>query len=98
MLVQLILEILLSANRRRLIISLKKRIHTREDSWIVCENAVPAIVDKATFELVQNMFKSNKNRFKGDGITNSLLLRGLIFCKECGHTFGFRAHKQVTKK
>ena len=76
----------------------KKRIHTREDSWIVCENAVPAIVDKATFELVQNMFKSNKNRFKGDGITNSLLLRGLIFCKECGHTFGFRAHKQLTKK
>ena len=44
------------------------------------------------------MFKSNKNRQKGTGITDKLLLRGLIYCKECGHTLGFRAQEQVTKK
>lgn len=58
---------------------------------------VTPIIEKDVFELVQNMFKSNRNR-QGDGITDKLLLRGLIYCKECGHTIGFRAHKQLTKK
>ena len=55
-------------------------------------------IDDELYELVQNMFSSNKNRIKGNGITDSLLLRGLIYCKECGHTFGFRAQYQDTKK
>ena len=44
------------------------------------------------------MFNSNKNRGKGNGVTDTLLLRGLIYCKECGHTFGFRGQVQKTKK
>lgn len=76
----------------------KKRVHNREEKWIIAENAIEPIISKDTFELVQNMFKSNKNRGKGEGITGELLLRGLLFCKECHHTFGFRAHKQQTQK
>lgn len=76
----------------------KKRIHNRKDNWIIVENVVPRIIDDDLFNLVQDMFKSNKNRGKGNGITDKLLLRGLIYCKECGHTFGFRAQDQVTKK
>ncbi len=44
------------------------------------------------------MFLSNRNRQSDDGITDKLLLRGLIYCKECGHTIGWRAHKQNTYK
>ena len=45
------------------------------------------------------MFKSNKNRGKkGNGITDKLLLRGLIYCKDCHHTIGFREHLQDTQK
>ena len=76
----------------------KKRIHNRKDNWIIVENAIPRIIDDDLFNLVQDIFNSNKNRGKGNGITDKLLLRGLIYCKECGHTFGFRAQEQNTKK
>lgn len=77
----------------------KKRIHTKSSEWIVAEGAVEPIIDKEVFELAQTMFKTNKNRgAKGNGITDKLLLRGLIYCKECGHTIGFREHLQQTQK
>ena len=76
----------------------KKRVHNKKDNWIIVENAIPRIIDDELYELVQNMFSSNKNRTKGNGITDSLLLRGLIYCKECSHTMGFRAQYQDTKK
>jgi DNA invertase Pin-like site-specific DNA recombinase len=76
----------------------KKRVRNRQDNWIIVENAIPKIIDDDLFNLVGNMFKSNKNRIKGKGITDNLLLRGLIYCKECGHTFGFRAQYQNTQK
>lgn len=76
----------------------KKRVRNNKSDWIISENAVDSIVSEDIFLLVQDMFKSNKNRGKGNGITGSLLLRGLLFCKECHHTLGFRAHKQLTKK
>lgn len=76
----------------------KKRVHNTENNWIIAEGAVDAIIDKETFDLVQNMFKSNKNRSTRNDATSKLLLRGLIFCKECKHTIGFREHKQETQK
>ena len=77
----------------------KKRIHNKENGWIISCGSVPSIIDEDIFNTVQNMFKSNKNRgIRGNGITDNLLLRGLIFCKDCGHTIGFRAHKQNTLK
>ena len=76
----------------------KKRVHNKQKDWIIKEKAVASIVDEATFNLAQKMFKSNKNRGKKGGITDSLLLRGLIFCKDCGHTIGFRECKGQTKK
>ncbi len=76
----------------------KKRVHNTEADWIIAEGAVEAIIDKETFDLVQNMFKSNKNRGARNDATSNLLLRGLIFCKDCKHTIGFREHKQQTQK
>lgn len=77
----------------------KKRVYTKKDEWIVAEGVVDPIIDKETFNLAQEMFKSNKNRGKsGNGITDKLLLRGLIYCKDCHHTIGFREHLQQTEK
>lgn len=76
----------------------KKRVHNKENDWIISVGAVEPIINKETFELAKEMFKSNKNRGKGDGITDKLLLRGLIYCKDCKHTIGFREHHQQTKK
>lgn len=76
----------------------KKRIHNDKSNWIISVGAVPKIIDEDTFALAQDMFKSNRNRGNSDSITSSLLLRGLVYCKECKHTIGFRAQKQITKK
>ena len=76
----------------------KKRVHNKKEDWVIKENAVDPIIDKPTFDLVQEMFKSNKNRGKKNSVTDSLLLRGLIYCKDCGHTIGFRKYTQKTKK
>lgn len=76
----------------------KKRVHNDKEDWVVALNVIPKIVDNDLWELVQKMFKSNKNRQVGNGITDKLLLRGLLYCKECGHTLGFRAQEQDTKK
>ena len=77
----------------------KKRVHNSKNNWIISKGSVPIIIDENTFNIAQEMFKSNKNRgIKGNGITDKLLFRGLIFCKDCGHTIGFRASRQNTKK
>lgn len=70
----------------------KKRIRNKIEDYIICKNKVEPIIDKEEFEIVQNMFKSNKYQNK-----NNFLLKGLIYCKECHHTIGFRIQKQKLK-
>ena len=73
----------------------KKRVHNQEEDWIISEHSVKPIIDEYTFNLAKNIFNSNKNRTnKKNNITSNLLLRGLIYCKECHHTIGFRACNQ----
>ena len=77
----------------------KKRIHTNPSDWIIAKGVVEPIIDEKTFELAEKMYKTNKNHYKkGNDITNKLLLRGLIYCKECHHTIGFRTCRQNTQK
>ena len=90
---------LTQCRQRKINYKSKKRIHTEPRDWIVAENTVMPIIDKEIFLLAQTIFKSNKNRGKkGNGITNNLLLRGLIFCRECHHTIGFRECVVKSKK
>lgn len=71
----------------------KKRIRNTKDNYIICKNIVDPIIDINTFNIVQNMFKTNKYKKE----TSNLLLKGLIYCKECNHTIGFRYQKQKLK-
>lgn len=89
---------LVQCKQRKVNYKSKKIVRNSKDNFIVVKNAVPRIIDDYTFTLACNMVKSNKNRFSTNNITSTLLLRGLIFCKECGHTIGFRSQKQLTKK
>lgn len=66
----------------------KKRIHTKYEDWIITNDSCPAIIDKNTFELANKMYLSNKNKIKNN---NDLLLKGLIYCSNCGHKIGFRS-------
>ena len=73
----------------------KKRIRQKKEDWIICEGKCPAIIDKETFNLAQDIYNRNKNQGKN---TQDILLKGFVYCKECGHTIGFRLHKANTKK
>lgn len=88
---------LTQCKQRKINYKSKKRVHNKNQNWIVVENSCPRIIDDNTFNLVKDIFNSNKNR-GNNGITDSLLLKSLIFCHECGHTIGFRAQQQDTKK
>lgn len=70
--------------RRRAKVSYKsKKCHSLpKESWVVVENTHAPLVDKETFDQVQALLesrRSTRNR-KYD-----FLLKGLIFCHECGY-------------
>lgn len=73
----------------------KKRVRVKREDWIICENKCPAIIDRETFNLAQDIYNRNKNQGKN---TQDILLKGFVYCKECGHTIGFRLQKVNTKK
>ncbi len=72
----------------------KKVIRTKKEDWIICEGKCPAIISNETFDMAQNIYQHNKNKHKH---SQDLLLKGLVYCKECGHTIGFRLQKIKTK-
>ena len=42
---------------------MKYRRRNAKEDWIVVEGACPAIIDKETFDIVQNMADKNKNNY-----------------------------------
>lgn len=73
----------------------KRRIRPKKEEWIICKDKCPAIIDRETFNLAQDIYNRNKNQSKN---TQDILLKGLVYCKECGHTIGFRLYTANTKK
>ena len=71
----------------------KKRVHTKQNDWIISKDAIPRIIDEETFYLAQSLFKVNKCKRNND-----LLLKGLVYCNECNHMIGFRVQESNTKK
>jgi DNA invertase Pin-like site-specific DNA recombinase len=63
----------------------KKIISTSPSEWIRVKNTHEAIIDQETYDLVQIIYSKNKNR---NSKSTNLLLRGFLYCKECGHTIG----------
>ena len=63
------------------------------------ENAIPAIVDKTTFESVQQMLKENRRMPSHKWSYTDFLLTGKLFCGQCGNAmvgesgFGKCGHK-----
>jgi DNA invertase Pin-like site-specific DNA recombinase len=58
-----------------------------EGDWIVCEDAWPAIVDRATFERVQLRLTRAKIEgvaYRGNAMKSEYLLTGRVVCGVCG--------------
>ena len=85
----------LAQNRRRKVnYKSKKIIANPKDKWIIAENTHEPIIDLETFEKVQNIYEKNKNRTEK---SHEYLLRGFLFCKECGRTLGINESKDKTR-
>lgn len=60
--------------------------HRTEADWIVCEDAWPALVDRATFDRVQQLRVDSKAKHahhRGNAMKSNYLLTGRIFCGVC---------------
>ena len=55
-----------------------------KEEWIIAPDAIPAIIDKETFDIVQAKMSDNKRRAGQFTAKEIYLLSGLIFCGECG--------------
>ena len=60
----------------------KKCLKQDPQNWVIVENTHEPLIDKETFQKVQMLIQS-RNRTRNR--TYDFLLKGLIFCHECGH-------------
>lgn len=57
-------------------------VTTPEEEWFVVENTHTPIIDKATFQLVQELNRRDTRAISGKG--KVYLLSGYVFCADCG--------------
>ena len=80
---------LTQGRRKKVNYKSKKIVRVPKENWIVAENTHEPIIDKETFDKVQNIYEKNKNRPKAK---NNLLFSGFLYCRECGHKIGISAN------
>lgn len=76
---------LTQGRRKKLNYKSKKERRTTKEDWIIVENTHEPIINKETFDTVQQMIKKGKNKPNGKNVK---LLSGFMYCKECGHAIG----------
>ncbi len=63
----------------------KKIVKTNEKDWIIVEGTHEPIIDKDTFERVQNLLDAN---YRQPAPEYQRIFKGLMYCHECGHKIG----------
>ena len=72
----------------------KKIIKTNEKDWIIVEGTHEPIIDKDTFERVQNLLNAN---YRQPTSEYQRIFKGLMYCHECGHKIGVGNPKRVSR-
>ena len=63
----------------------KKIIKNDKENWVIVEGTHEPIIDKETFDRVQNLLDAN---FRQPTPEYQRTFKGLMFCHECGHLIG----------
>ena len=63
----------------------KKKITLDQSMWMIVENTHEPLVDKDTFDYVNNLRKRNTRNYEIKTDREKRLLEGKLFCKECGN-------------
>lgn len=69
----------------------KKIIYFPKEQWVRVGNTHAPIIDQQTFDNVQTLIKSNKNKTCK---THDYLLKGMIRCAECNHSISIQHYKE----
>ena len=73
----------------------KKRYKHSKEEWKVFPNTHPAIVDRETFALVQNL-RQHRRRPTKRGVVS--MFSGLLFCADCGEKLYYNTFKSAVRK
>ena len=66
----------------------KKRLDKPQEEWKIFPDTHPAIIDRETFALVQNL-RQHRRRPTRTGIVS--MFSGLLYCADCGSKLGYSA-------
>lgn len=76
---------LTQGRRKKVSYKSKKEKRVPKEDWIIVKNTHEPIISEETFNIVQDLLKKNRNNTHEK---NSYLLKGFLYCKECGHSIG----------
>ncbi len=86
---------LTQGKRKKVSYKSKKEVRIPKEDWIIVKNTHEAIIDEETFYTVQELLKKNKhNPYK----KKDYLLRGFLYCKECGHHIGINTSQDKKRR
>lgn len=86
---------LYQGRRKKINYKSKKIMNVSKDNWIVAYNTHEPIIDMKTYEMVEAIHDKNKLLHKSS--KRNVLLKGFLFCKECGHTLGINTSSDKTR-
>ena len=67
---------------------LKKQLDRPQEEWKVFPNTHPAIIDRGTFALVQNLCQHRRRPTRTGAVS---MFSGLLYCADCGSKLGYSA-------
>lgn len=86
---------LTQGRRKKVSYKSKKEIRVPKEDWIIIKNTHEPIIDEETFNTVQELLMKNKNDTKNK---NDHLLKGFLYCKECGHRIGINSSSDKKRR
>lgn len=86
---------LTQGTRKKVSYKSKKEVRVPKSEWIIVENTHEPIIDCETFDTVQELLKKNRNN---TNVNNEHLLRGFLYCKECGHRIGINSSRDKKRR
>lgn len=86
---------LTQGKRKKLNYKSKKEVRLPKEDWIIVENTHEAIIDKKTFETVQDLLSKNKHKKSSRKVE---LLQGFLKCKECNHVISINRSRDNKRK
>lgn len=75
---------LVQAREENISVINRKRIPVAKENQVVVENTHEPIIDKETFEFVQNILSKRKKKGKGKHKAVTYLYTNYLYCKDCG--------------